>query len=125
MTVAQAERLFGEGLARGQTQEEVEAWLASQNIPPSSAPGRESTSYDIQRRREEVPFRGWWMDGRGGRTVAECAGLDVDAVHSVIRVTYPNAGRPLFGQIEITVYLFFDADRRLIRHWVDQFHLSL
>jgi hypothetical protein len=65
------------------------------------------------------------MDCRGSRTVAECAGLAVDTVHSVIRVSYPDARRPLIGQIEVTVYLFFNADERLIRHWSDEFHWSL
>jgi hypothetical protein len=125
MTVAQSERLFGDGLAPGQCREEVEAWLVSQGIPPSSAtqPGR--ISYDISERRDDVTFKGWWMDCRGNRTVAEWAGLDVDAVYSAIRVTYPDARRPLIGWIELKVYLFFNADRRLIRHWMDEFHVSL
>jgi hypothetical protein len=124
MTVAGADQLFGQGVQPGQSRREVEAWLVSQGIPPYSGLARE-THYSVLHRREKVVFKGWWMDCRGRRTVAECAGLDVDAVFSVIRVTYPDAGRPLIGQLEVQVYLFFDANGRLIRHWVDQSHISL
>jgi hypothetical protein len=125
MTVACADRLFGQGVQPGQTRGEVEAWLATQGIPHSSATQPERISYDISRRREDVTFKGWWMDCRGSRTVAECAGLDVDAVYSVIRVSYPDAERHLIGNTEVLVYLFFDADGRLIRYWPDEFHWSL
>jgi hypothetical protein len=125
MTVAEANRLFAKGLRSGQSREEAERWLASHGIPPRSLAQPGGTCYDITRRRDDVTFKGWWMIGRGNRTVAECAGLDVDVVQSVICVIYPDAGRRVVGSIEITVYVFFDADRRLIRHWVDEFHLSL
>jgi hypothetical protein len=74
MTVARAGRLFGQGLRTGQSREEVEAWLTSQGIPPSDRARPRSTNYYVMHRREDVTFKGWWMDCRGSQTVAECAG---------------------------------------------------
>jgi hypothetical protein len=119
MTVSQADRLFAQGVQPGQTVEEVEAWLVSQGILRESG----DVSYHVARWREDVTFRGSWMDGRGGETVAECAGLSVDDVYTVIRVRYPEADRYVLGVTEISVYLFFDDQGRLIRHWVAESHL--
>jgi hypothetical protein len=124
MTVDCADRLFAAGVRPGQSREDVEAWLASQGIPPGERFSAKNTCYSVLRRREDVP-KGGWMDCRGNRTVAECAGLDVDRVYSVICVTYPEADRFAIGYTTITVYLFFDAKGRLLRHWVYQFHVSL
>jgi hypothetical protein len=112
MSVGRADQLFRKGLHPGQSREHVEAWLAAHGIP-----------YDVLHRRDDVTFKGWWMDCRGNQTVAECAGLGVDSVFSVIRVSYPDADRFLLGRTQITVYLFFDGEDRLLRHWVDEFNL--
>jgi hypothetical protein len=114
MTKARADRLFSQSVRPGQSREEIKAWLDSQNI-----------GYDVLDRREEVIYKGWWMDCRGNQTVAECAGLDVDSVDSVIRVIHPDAARGLLSQTEVAVYLFFDSKGRLLRHWVDEFHYGL
>jgi hypothetical protein len=49
-------------------------------------------------------------------------GLDVEQVHSVIRVEYPDAQREcLIFEGRVSVYLFFGSDNCLIRLWVDEF----
>src|SRR5438132_501694 len=80
MTVARADRLAAQGVHPGQTREEVEAWLASQGVPPGCGFGAKDTCYCVLHRREDATFKGWWMDCWGRQTVAECAGLDVDDV---------------------------------------------
>ena len=65
------------------------------------------------------------MPSFGSLTVAECAGLELDAAYSVICVSYPDAARGLFGQTSIVVYLFFDSKGRLLRHWVEELHQGL
>ncbi len=57
----------------------------------------------------------------GKHTPAAQAGLSEDDVFSLIRVVYPDADRGLISTTEITVYLFFDEEGRLLRHWVDTF----
>lgn len=109
MTKARADRLFGQAFRPGQSREEVEAWLASRRI-----------RYEVLVRREKELYRGSWMPSHPGGTVAECAGLELDKVSSVISVSYPDAARGLFGHLEIIVYLFFDSEGRLLRHWVDE-----
>jgi hypothetical protein len=52
--------------------------------------------------------------------MAKLAGLNDDSVYSVIRITYPEADRFLLGQTEVRVHLFFEDQRRLIQHWVDE-----
>jgi hypothetical protein len=121
MTTARADVLFGGGVQPRQSRRQVETWLASQGILPAASFRPEVVSYNLLRRREDEILKGWWMDCNGNQTVAECAGLDVDKVYSFIRVTYPDSARFLFGQAEVRVYLFFDAEDRLIRHWSDQF----
>jgi hypothetical protein len=124
MTVAQADRLFGGGLQPGQSRQQVEAWLASQGIPPLG-PGTRGTVYKAEDRPRAAGSPSDWMDSYDNRTAAECAGLPVDAVHSFICVTYPDAGRLPFAQSEVNVCLFFDADDRLIKHWAMEFVRSL
>jgi hypothetical protein len=65
------------------------------------------------------------MDFYGHQSAAECAGLDPAAIHSIIRVNYPDAGRSFMGDVEVTVFLFFDAEGRLIRHWTGEFYWGL
>ena len=125
MSVSRADRMFREGVWPGQSQSEVEAWLASQGIPRQHEMYTDNVCYNVVHRPEEVVFKGLWMDCRGSQTMAECAGLDVDTVFSFICVTYPDAARLLLGYTEVRVYLFFDEQNRLIRHWVDEFHISL
>lgn len=125
MSVSRADRLFRDGVQPGQSRADVEAWLVSQGIPPSRGLFATNVCYDVLRRREDVTFKGWWMDCRGNRTVAECAGLDVASVYSVVRVTYPEADRFLLGHTKVSVYLFFDERGQLIQHWVDELHISL
>jgi len=122
MTLAHADRLFGDALPPGIGAKDADAWLASQGIFPSVLPGPNS-----ERLRREDWIRhapdGRWMDSIGGQTVAECAGLKTDDVSWYTRVTYPDADRFLLGQTKITVYLFFDTHDHLIKHWVSEFHL--
>jgi hypothetical protein len=114
MTKARADRLFGQAVRPGQSREEVKAWLASRRI-----------HYEVLERPEKQLIRGTWMPGRGHYTVAELAGLDLDKVSSVICITYPDAARGLFSQLEIAVYLFFDSKGRLLRHGVEEFVWAL
>lgn len=121
MSIERADRLFKTGLHPGQSRDEVEAWLLRQGIPSES---ETPVHYDILNRHDDVTFAGWWMDCRGNQTVAEIAGLDVDSVYSFIRVWYPDADRFFLGHTEIRVYLFFGADGRMQRHWVDECHIG-
>ena len=123
MTSARANRLFGQALRTGQSRAEVEAWLASEGIPRGARFPDRGINFDILQRRNDLPGNSPWMDGRGNQTVAECAGLKVDSVSSVIRVSYPDADRSLLCQTQITAYLFFDGNNRLLKHWVDEFYL--
>jgi uncharacterized OB-fold protein len=124
MTAARAEALAAKGVHPGQSRSEVEAWLAAQGVPREWTFRPTRTCYGVLHRREDVTFPGWWMPCRGSQTVAECAGLRVDAVHSVVCLCYP-ASASLLGQTEVTVYFFFDKNERLIRHWADEFTISL
>jgi hypothetical protein len=114
MTTARANQIFGDALHCGDEGDEVKAWLESQGIP-----------YDVLNRREQVTPSGWWMDCVGHQTVAECAGLRADSVFRVIRIRYPDAQRILAGHPQITVYIFFDSNDRLIKHWTHEFHIEL
>jgi|GEM_PF-3763428 len=96
-------------------------WRRGQSIANEAV---RRTCYGVLLRREDVTFPGWWMPCRGRRTVAECAGLSVDAVYSVVCLCYP-ASASLLGDTEVTVYFFFDKEERLIRHWADEFTISL
>jgi hypothetical protein len=125
MSVSRANRLFRDGVQPGQSRAEVEAWLVSQGIPQRQGLFDTNVCYSVLHRREDVTFKGWWMACRGNQTVAECAGLDIDTVYSVVSVIYPEADRFLLGHTELTVCLSFDRQERLIRHWVDEFHFSL
>jgi hypothetical protein len=122
MTAARADRLFGTALSPGASQDEAIGWLASQGIPHGFR--ALDLHYSIQRRRDDGDAR-HWMDRRGHGTMAEWAGLDPKEVFSVIRIEYPDADRDLLGRTRITVYLVFDGDGRLIKHWVDEFYLGL
>jgi hypothetical protein len=123
MTVSMADNLFAHGVRPGQSIDDVEKWLASQGIPERRGLFAENTCYSVQHGGEGAIGHGWWMDCRGNQTVAECAGLKVDDVRSLISVVYPEADRFLFGVTQITVYLFFDEKGLLIGHWVDEFHI--
>ena len=68
---------------------------------------------------------GPWMDKRGNETAAGRAGLRVDEIDSVILVHYPEASRSLLGVSQVSVYLFFDADSRLLKHLVRESNLGL
>jgi hypothetical protein len=120
MSVSRADSLFSHGVRTGQSIDDVEKWLASQGIPEGRGLFAKNTCYSVQHRPDN---KGWWMARRGDKTVAECAGLKVDDVHSVISVLYPEADRFSLGITQITVYLFFDEKGLLIRHWVDEFHM--
>jgi hypothetical protein len=122
MTAARADALAARGVRPGQTRTEVEAWLVAQGIPHEWTFRPTRTCYGVLHRREDVTFPGWWMPCRGSQTVAECAGLSVGAVHSVVCLCYP-ASASLLGDTEVTVYFFFDKDERLIRHWADEFSI--
>jgi hypothetical protein len=50
-------------------------------------------------------------------------GLSRPSATRLIRVSYPDADRSLLCQTQITVYLFFDGNNRLLKHWVDEFYL--
>jgi hypothetical protein len=123
MTVARAERLFGQALRPGQHRDEVEVWLTAHGIPLASRYPDRQICYEILHRRGDERYEGWWMDVLGHQTVAECAGLDVNSVYSVVRVLYPDAGRYPLDQAKITVYLFFDNNECLLRHSVNESHL--
>lgn len=75
-------------------------------------------TYDVSH-RDQDPVSESWLD------IARRAGLDSDSVSSVIHVWYPDAARLTSGQTIITVYLFFDRDDRLMRHSVDENHITL
>jgi hypothetical protein len=123
MTVEQADRMASAGPPPGSTLAEVEAWLASQGITsnPASSPG---PSYDIwPYRNHRHGLSRSSMDNVGNQTVAECAGLRTDDVYTYVRVWYPDADRYFLGKDRIIIYFFFDADDRLLKHWVDVDHI--
>jgi len=125
MTVDRADNLFRQAFQSGQSREDVETWLTSQGIPQGDAFLLRSTSYELLRRPDDGSRKGEWMDARGDQTVAECAGLNANAVDSIIRVSYPDSGRRQSTQTEVRVYLFFDRNDRLLGQWVDEFYWSL
>ncbi len=125
MTVSKADNLFAHGVQPGQTVDEVKAWLASRSIPPQSSSTANGGYYSNLCRREDATFESWWMDRLGNQSVAECAGLNGDNVHSIMRVEYPEADRSIFIVTRITVYLFFDENERLIRYWIGKFFVGL
>jgi hypothetical protein len=114
MTLKDADQLFNNVSVAGNSREAVQAWLSSQRILS-----------DILERREDTTFKGWWMDCVGHRTVAECAGLNIDDVYSVIRVSYPDSKRYFWGHAGITVYFFFDAKGLFLRRWANEYYESL
>lgn len=117
MSVDRADRLFRRGLQPGQSREAVLAWLASQGVRDGrrSYQGR-SIHYIVLERPDGSIGEVVW---RAGLRHDNVSATDVS---SIIRVVYPDAERDLLGPYEITVYLFFDKDGRLLRHWVDEFH---
>jgi hypothetical protein len=118
MTVAEADRLFSQGLQPGSSIDDAKNWLASRGV--QSGFTLKSVYYHLSRRMEGGELS---MTHRGHQSVAECAGLNVEDVYSVIDVTYPEADRFLLGITKLSVYLFFDKNDQLIRHWIDEFHL--
>ena len=121
MTEARANDFFRKGVRPGQSREDVTAWLESRGIPPAIKTPPSLISYDVLTRSEDYA----WMGGIGKRTVDECAGLRNAEVFSVIRVTYPDAGRAFNDKTSVWVYLFFDENGRLLRHWVNTEHDNL
>ena len=118
ITVDRANQLFSSGIHPGQSQESVEAWLASQGIKRGSPMMDAGITYDVSH-GDEDPLSESWLD------IARRAGRDSDSVSSVIRVSYPDAARLTSGRTIVTVYLFFDRDDRLMRHSVDENHITL
>jgi hypothetical protein len=122
MTVTKADQMASGGPPPGSSLEEVEAWLPSQGVTSNSrAPG---PYYYFQRRSEnDASAKRWMHSGEGGRSPAEYAGLKEGEVYSYIGVTYPDADRGFIFRDIITIYFFFDAKDRLIKHYVDLFRL--
>lgn len=125
MTVTRANDLFQAGVRPGQTRAEVEACLASQGIQPEQGASAAQVCFCVLHRRDDTALLGDWIGSRGNQTVAELAGLDINDVYSVVRVTYPDADRSLLSRTEVRTYLFFDEHERLIRQWVDEFQITL
>src|SRR5437016_1479776 len=104
MSVSEADRLFAANVRPGQTREEVESWLKTQEFNLSWSPRPNRPVY--------VPIRCGgdrrWMDMYGNQTSAEYAGLSPEKVHYIGRVVYYDTA--YFQRTEVTVYLFFDAD---------------
>ncbi len=121
MTVKKAERMADAGPLAGSSLDVVKTWLTSRGV--TSIPAGTGPYYGVFRRGREGASSNTWMDKRGGQTVAECAGLKTGDVNSFIRVTYPDPDRYFMGMDEITIYFFFDTKDRLVRHWVDVFHI--
>jgi hypothetical protein len=118
MTEEKANQMALAGPPPSSTLAEVEAWLNAQGI--TSNPPGQGASYDIIRLSADAR---WEMDQVGHQTVAECAGLKTGDVHSYVRVWYPDADRYYMGKDRITIYFFFDGNDRLLKHWVDVFHV--
>lgn len=122
MTVAKAERMANGG-PPGSSVGQVKAWLISQGI--TSTPSLRSPYFDELRRDGKTSSRDWMGCQIGDLTPADRAGVKGDDVYSVVSVDYPDAERRLLIWDEITIYFFFDADGRLIKHWVDVDHSGL
>jgi hypothetical protein len=120
MTEEKANQMALAGPPPGSTLAEVEGWLASRGI--MSNPASPGPNYTVMPYREDPGGRRS-MDGVGHHTVAECAGLRTEDVDTYIRVVYPDADRYFMGQDRTTIYFFFDAKGRLLRHWVEVFHV--
>ena len=121
MTVDQADRIASAGPPPGSTLAEVEAYLNAQGITKNTAAG--APSYGVSHRREDVTYPGWWMSCVGNQTVAECAGLKNDDVYSVLTAEYPDADRYFMGEDRVFIYFFFNDKDRLLKHWVDVYHV--
>lgn len=123
MSVRQADQLYSQTFQPGATLEHTEVWLATQAIPQCTSFLPEAVCYNIWYRKEETMLSGEWMGSYGGKVMAECAGLNVGEVYSLIQVNYPNAR---FGSKSwVRVYLFFDLHSRLLKHWVNEVSLAL
>ena len=119
MTLAEAESLFSTAVKPGNSVEDVKNWLASQAIPHSSK--AKNIFHDVHYEFVQPPESGSWQDATGNRTAADRAGLQNENVHSMIRVRYPEADRfPLDSWTAISVYIFCDAQGRVIRHWIHE-----
>jgi hypothetical protein len=126
MSVAQADRLFGEGLRIGQGRDAVENWLASQGITrPSEYPEGGVKYYLFDRSGETHLFKVFWMGAGELQSWAKVLGLDIDSVQSFIRVNYPDAARYPFDHVGGDVYLFFDGEKRLLQYLSHERHIML
>jgi len=121
MTVARADSLYANTLQPGDRREAVETWLIAQGIPKCNAFLPETVCYSMAFRGADEVDKSW-MGARGDKSMAELAGLSSAEVFSLVRVTYPKSR---FFRSWVEVFLFFDARGRLLKHWVDEFQISL
>ena len=103
MTIGEVDKKYAGVSKEGMSREVIQAWLTSH-----------AKNFDTLERKEDPTYKGWWMGCLGNQTMAECAGLNVDNVYSVVRVHYPDATRHLIGQTMIIVF-FFNENGNLLK----------
>ena len=125
MTVDEARQWLRTGVKSGQSRSEVESWLAANGIESYTPQNEKAVMYYLAERAGEDAVKGVWMAGYGHHTVAELAGLKNEAVHSIVRVNYPETRRSVLGFSSISAYIFFDEHERVVGHYVHESHTSL
>ena len=127
MTLTQAEQVASEA-PPGDTPQQMEGWISKvasrSKIPELAACGfarkhkngvfyLEPTLWPPGTERSESDLTPWKPPA-----AAEDAGLKKDDVHSVFEIRYPHSDVTSNGYDVVTIYFFFDAEDRLIKHWV-------
>jgi len=121
MTVDRANQMISQSLLPGASYEQVEAWLAAQGIregrPPGRIPDPPPEFLFVGSSEVDEPYYEI-HDWEGYRIVSAAieAGLRQGQFYRTIHIIYEDAARPL--RKRLTIYLFFDADNRLLKHWV-------
>ena len=93
-----------ERFPKGTTRRTIEAWLKTQ-------PTRIEKTHPFHR-------------AIGGKSIDEIAGVEISDVEYTLLATFDET-RWVICDYEISVYMFFDKDDRLIKYWIGEFHNAL
>jgi hypothetical protein len=127
MMLAQAEQVASDA-PPGDTPQQLQGWISK--VPRSKLP--ELATCGFARKHKNGVFyaepTSWWLPGAGRSesdlpplklpAAAEDAGLKKDDVSSFFEIRYPPSDVTSNGYDVVAIYFFFDAEDRLIKHWV-------